>query len=104
MALLISLFAAIICTVVWYKHAPNDTMKVGILCFMYWGLSLMWLIDAVVEYVEVGSAYFNPPPADMLNGSYLGLSVVALGLVVWLVILLVRDPRGVIRQALAKKN
>ncbi|MFV0413929.1 MAG: hypothetical protein ACK5L3_11820 [Oscillospiraceae bacterium] len=40
----------------------------------------------------------------MINDLYLGLSVVALGLVIWLVILLVKDPKGVVRAALLKKG
>jgi hypothetical protein len=40
----------------------------------------------------------------MLNDFYLGLSVVALGLIIWLVILLVKDPKGVIKAALFKKK
>ena len=40
----------------------------------------------------------------MLNDLFLGLSVVALGLVIWLVILLVSDPKGVIKEALFKKK
>ncbi len=104
MTLLTSVFAAIICTVIWYKNAPKSEMKVGILCWMYWGASLMWLIDAIFEYAELGAEYFTPAPADMLNDLYLGLSVVALGLIVWLIILLIKDPKGVIRTALFKKN
>lgn len=79
-------------------------MKVGILCWLYWGASLMWLIDAVFEYIELGAEYFTPEPADMLNDFYLGLSVVALGLIVWLIILLIKDPKKVIRTALFKKK
>ena len=41
---------------------------------------------------------------DMLNDFYLGLSVVALGLIIWLVILLVKDPKGVVKAALFKKK
>jgi len=104
MTLLITVFAAIICTVIWYKNAPKNEMKVGILCWMYWGASLMWLVDAVFEYAELGAEYFTPAPVDMLNDFFLGLSAVALGLVVWLAILLVKDPRGVVRTALFKKN
>ena len=104
MTLLITVFAAIICTVLWYKRAPNDTMKISILCFMYWGASLMWLVDAVVEYIEVGAEYFTPAFEDMINDLYLGLSVVALGLIVWLVILFIKDPKGVVRATLSKKN
>ena len=39
----------------------------------------------------------------MLNDAYLGFSVVALGLILWLVILLVKDPRGVVKASLKKK-
>lgn len=104
MTLLTSVFAAIICTIIWYKNAPKNEMKVGILCWLYWGASLMWLIDAVFEYAELGAEYFTPDPADMLNDLYLGLSVVALGLIVWLIILLIKDPKKVIRTALFKKK
>lgn len=104
MTLLTSVFAAIICTIVWYKTAPKSEMKVGILCWMFWGSSLMWLIDAVFEYAELGAEYFTPAPADMLNDLFLGLSVVALGLIIWLVILLIKDPKGVIKNALFKKK
>lgn len=104
MTLLITVFAAVISTAVWYRNAPDSQMKVGVLCWMYWGASLMWFIDAVFEYVDIREAYFTPDPADMLNDLYLGLSVVALGLVIWIVILLAKDPRGVIKAALFKKK
>jgi hypothetical protein len=104
MTLLTTVFAAIISTVIWYKNAPNSEMKVGILCWMYWGASLMWLVDAIFEYAELQAEYFTPEPVDMLNDLYLGLSVVALGLIIWLVILLIKDPKGVVKAALFKKN
>ncbi len=104
MTLLTTIFAAIICTVIWYKGAPKSEMKVGSLCLIYWGASLMWLVDAISEYVEIGAEYFTPAPSDMLNDLYLGLSVVALGLIIWLVILLVKDPKGVVKAALFKKK
>lgn len=104
MTLLITVFAAIICTVIWYRGASKSEMKVGTLCFMYWGASIMWLVDAIFEYAELGAKYFNPAPIDMLNDFYLGMSVVAIGLIIWLVILLIKDPKGVIKAALFKKN
>lgn len=104
MTLLTTVFAAIIVTVLWYKKAPDNTMKLGTLSLMYWGASLMWLGDAIFEYAELQAAYFTPAPMDMLNDFYLGLSVVALGLIIWLVILLVRDPRGVMKAALTGKK
>lgn len=101
MTLLITVFAAIITTILWYNR-KDDLMKLGTLCFMYWGASLMWLGDAVFEYMEQQAEYFAPAPADMLNDAFLGLSVVALGLIVWLIILLVKDPKGSVKAAIKK--
>ncbi len=104
MTLLTAVFAAIICTVVWYNNAPQSKMKLGTLCLMFWGASLMWFIDACFEYAELGAAYFTPAFDDMLNDLYLGLSVVALGLVIWLAILLISDPKGVVKASLLRKK
>lgn len=104
MTLLTTVFAAVIATVVWYKKVPNDDYKVSVLCFLYWGASIMWLVDAIFEYAELHAEYFTPAPMDMLNDFFLGLSVVALGLIVWLVVLLVKDPKGVVKAALLKKK
>lgn len=103
MCLLITVFAAIISTVVWYKN-NNADMKVGTLALIYWGASLMWLVDAIAEYIELGAEYFTPAGADMLNDSFLGLSVVALGLIIWLAVLLIKDPKGTLRAALIKNK
>ncbi len=104
MTLLTTAFAAIICTVLWYKKAPHDDMKLGLLCFMYWGASIMWFVDAIFEYAELKAAYFTPALEDMVNDLYLGLSVVALGLIVWLVVLLIKDPKGVVKASFMKKK
>ena len=103
MTLLIAVFAAVISTIVWYQSASRREMKLGVLCLMYWGASLMWFVDAIFEYAELHEAYFTPSAAEMLNDSYLGLSVVALGLVIWLAVLLVKDPKGVLKSALCPK-
>ena len=103
MTLLVTVFAAIICTILWYKR-KNDEMRLGTLCFLFWGASLMWLGDAIFEYAELKAEYFTPDPLDMLNDAFLGLSVVALALVIWLMILLIKDPSGRIKDALHKKK
>ncbi|MDR0883951.1 MAG: hypothetical protein LBN05_05040 [Oscillospiraceae bacterium] len=96
MTLLISVFAAVCFTVAWYKNQPQNTLCLSTPCFLLWGASLMWLVDAVVEYAHLGVAYFSPEAADLVNDAFLGLSVLALTLVVWVVTLLVKDPRGVL--------
>ena len=103
MTLLITVFAAVIVTVKWYTR-KDDTMKLGILLFMYWGASLMWFVDAIFEYFSLHEAYFTPALEDMVNDTFLGLSVVALGLVIWIVRLLITDPRGSVRAALQRRN
>ncbi len=104
MTLLITIFAAVICTVIWYKNASARQMKVGALCWMFWGASAMWLVDAIFEYAELHAEYFTPAAEDMLNDLYLGLSVVALALIIWLAILLIKDPNGVVKTALSRKK
>ncbi|MBR2832609.1 MAG: hypothetical protein IKE57_06785 [Oscillospiraceae bacterium] len=102
MTLLITVFAAIICTVKWYNR-KDDTMRLGTLCIIYWGASLMWLADAIFEYAELHEEYFAPAAADMLNDAFLGFSVVALGLILWLIILLIKDPKGTVKAALRRR-
>lgn len=103
MTLLITVFAAVIATYKWYTR-KDDSLNISMLCFMFWGASLMWMVDAVYEYAELGAEYFTPAPQDMLNDAFLGLAVVALALVIWVVSLLVKDPRGVMADALKKQR
>lgn len=103
MTLLITIFAAVISTVIWYRTAPKSSMKLGTLSLMYWGASIMWFVDAIFEYAELKAEYFTPAPADMLNDLFLGLSVVALGLITWIAVLLISDPKGVVKGVLFKK-
>jgi hypothetical protein len=62
----------------------------------------MWLGDAIFGYAEDGAGFFTPAPMDMLNDSFLGLSVVALALVIRNVRVLVTDPKGVVRKSMVK--
>ncbi len=104
MTLLVTVFAAVFATLIWYSNERARQLKSGILCWLYWGASLMWLADAIFEYSELGTEYFAPSGADMLNDLFLGLSAVALGLVIWIVYLLVKDPDGVIKDRLFVKR
>ena len=101
MTLLLTVFAAVITTAIWYQKNDKD-LKLGLLCWMFWGASLMWLVDAVFEYAELKAEYFTPALEDMINDSFLGLSVIALALVIWIVVLLIKDPKGVIKNRLKK--
>lgn len=104
MTLLITVFAAVISTAVWYTRPTDNKLCTGILCWMFWGASLMWLVDAIFEYAELKAEYFTPAAEDMLNDAFLGLSVVALALVIWVVVLLIKDPSGEIKAKILKKK
>ena len=101
MTLLITALAAVVSTVIWYTR-KDDRMQLGFLSLMFWRASLMWLVDAIFEFIELKAEYFTPAPEDMLNDSFLGLSVVVLGLVVWMIRLLIADPNGKIRKAIKR--
>lgn len=103
MTLLITVFAAVIVTVLWYNR-KDDNMRLGILLFMYWGASIMWLVDAIFEYAELQADYFTPALEDMVNDAFLGFAVVALGLVIWVVKLLITDPKGSVKAALSHRK
>ena len=102
MTLLITVLAAVIATAVWYTKNDNS-MNMGMLCFLFWGASIMWMADAIFEYAELGAEYFSPSPQDMLNDAFLGLAVIALALVIWIVALLIKDPKGKVLMTLKKQ-
>ena len=104
MTLLITIIAAVISTVIWYTNSKARELKIGVLLYMFWGASLMWLVDAVVEYLEVGAEYFEPAAKDMLNDTFLGISVITLALVVWVVYLLIKDPSDLLKNTLLNRN
>lgn len=96
MTLLLTCMAAVAATIVWYTNEKARALKVGALCYMYWGAAIMWFVDAVFEYAELRAEYFTPAVSDMVNDSFLGLSVIVLGLIIWTVIVLIKDPNRVI--------
>lgn len=103
MTLLITLISAVIATIVWYSNENRDTYKLGTLSLIFWGASLMWFIDFIAEYSKLHSDYFVQELSDIINDSILGITAVTLGLVAWIVILLIKDPKGVFKKKLFKK-
>ena len=103
MTLLITVIAAVVATAVWYASENARRMNVSLLCYMFWGASLMWFIDAIFEYAELRAEYFTPAAEDMINDTFLGFAVIALALVVWVIVLLIKDPKHVLRKSLVQK-
>lgn len=102
MTLVITLIAAAVSTAVWYLNENRASLKLGTLSLIYWGASLMWLMDFVFEYAELKAEYFTQEFADILNDSLLGVTVVLIGFIAWLIVLMVKDPKGVLKKKLQK--
>lgn len=100
MFFIITALAAVVSTIVWYVNAPNDKYKLNILCFIYWGATLMWFVDHVMAYLSEGGAFFEFTP----DATMLGIFVVLCGLIAWTVVLMITDPKGVFKKILRIKK
>jgi len=98
MWLILTAFAAIITTVVWYISPQRDTYKLGLLSLAFWGATTMWLVDHVMAYMSEGGEFFAMNP----DATMLGVTVILVALTIWLFVLLVGDPKGVIRKLIHK--
>jgi len=98
MWLIMTALAAIITTAVWYVKAPDDKYKLGLLSLFFWGATLMWLVDHVMAYVSEGGEFFE----INLNATLLGVAVIVLALFVWEIVLLVSDPKRVLKRVLKR--
>lgn len=84
MWLILTVAAAIVTSVLWYIGRRTDKYQVGFLSLVYWGASLMWLVDHVIAHAQNGGPFF-----DMSAGATaLGFCVLALGALIWVVRLL----------------
>jgi len=93
MWLLLTAFAALVATALWRASAPGDKYKLGFLSLIYWGATLMWLVDHVMAYVQEGGPFFD----FSAQAVWVGVSVIALGLLVWLVRLSMSYHREIVR-------
>jgi hypothetical protein len=96
MWLILTALAAVIATIVWYVKAPADKYKLGLLSLLFWGATIMWLVDHIWAYIAEGGEFFEVNP----DATLLGVTVILLGLLVWIITLLVSDPKGAIKRVL----
>ena len=98
MWLIITALAAVVTTAIWYTKAPEDKYKLGLLSLIFWGATLMWSVDHVMAYLTEGGEFFEMN----LDATLLGISVIAVALIVWVLALLVADPKGVFKRVLKR--
>ncbi len=98
MWLIMTALAAIITTVVWYVKAPEDKYKLGLLSLFYWGATLMWFIDHIMAYLTEGGEFFE----ISTDATLLGVAMIVFALIVWLIVLLISDPKGILKIVLKR--
>ena len=78
MCLLLTLVAAVVASLVWYRRDRKGRVQLETLCLMYWGAALMWMVDGFFNLAE-GEPFLELTADD----ASLGLLVVASGLIVY---------------------
>jgi len=58
----------------------------------------MWLVDHVMAYLMEGGEFFELN----LDATMLGISIILLALIVWMLILVISDPKGVLKTVLKR--
>jgi hypothetical protein len=98
MWLIMTALAAVVTTIVWYIKSPNDKYKLGILSLMFWGATIMWLVDHVMAFATEGGEFFE----ISTDATMLGVAVIVLALMAWVIVLVVSDPKGVLKRVLKR--
>lgn len=94
MWLLILAYSAVVATVLWYVKAENDRYMLKLLSLILWGATVMVFVDHLVGYLTEGGEFVEVS----LEATLVGLFMLLTALVIWEVILLIKDPKGVIRK------
>ena len=98
MFLILTALAAVVATVVWYVKQPDDKYKLGVLSLIFWGATVMWLVDHIMAFASEGGEFFE----ISTDATMLGVAVIVLGLMAWAITLVISDPRGVLKKVLKK--
>lgn len=78
MCLILTIFAAALCSGLWYRFDRSNVRKIGTLALMFWGASLMWLVDSVFA-VFGGEPFFDISMEDAV----LGFIIIFAGVIFW---------------------
>ena len=96
MCLILTCFAAVIASILWYFKDEKNLYKLGTLALMYWGACLMWFVDCFFALMQE-EAFLDLS----LNDTLLGILIILCGVLMWFAILIYNDPRKVLNH---KKN
>jgi hypothetical protein len=88
--LIITAVAACVATALRFiKPEFGVRMHFGTLALIYWGASLMWVVDGITELMAGEPFVDLADPQIMSSDALLGVCVIILGIIVWAIVLLV---------------
>ncbi len=97
MWLVVTTLAAAIVTAIWYiSDEARETYMIGILNLILWGTAIMVFVDHTIGYLMEGGEYIETTPDAIL----LSIVLIIAALLAWEAVLLVKDPKGVLRSVL----
>jgi len=92
MWLIILAFAAAIVTPIWYSMAEKDKYLLKLLCLILWGATIMVFVDHVMGFLMEGREFLELT----LDATVLGFAMLTAALVIWEIVLLLKDPKKVL--------
>ncbi|MCR6691241.1 MAG: hypothetical protein HA488_00825 [Candidatus Verstraetearchaeota archaeon] len=92
MWLIILAFAAAIVTPLWYSMADDDKYLLKVLCLILWGATIMVFVDHVYGFLTEGGEFLEMT----LDATLLGFTMLIFALIIWEIVLLLKDPKGVL--------
>lgn len=94
MWLIILALAAVISTAIWYSKAEVDKYMLKTLCLILWGATIMVFVDHVMGYLMEGGEFLELT----LESTALGFTMLTAAFILWEIILLLKDPKGVLHK------
>ena len=92
MWLIILSFSAVITTALWYSMAEDDKYMLKFLSVILWGSAIMVLVDHVMGYLMEGGEFIE----ISTEATILGFTMLLAALIIWEIVLMLKDPRGVL--------
>lgn len=92
MWLIILALASTVATAMWYSRAEDDRYMLKFLALMLWGATFMVFVDRIIRYLMDGRAFIELTAEAVA----LGIILLTVALMLWEMVLLLKDPRGVL--------
>ncbi len=99
MWLITMLILAIFSTVIWYIWDESKAYRLDVLVLTAWGTTIMVFADHLASYITEGE--FMEISADAL---LLGVVLATLAMLIWVAALLISDPKGKLKRAMAPRG